>query len=579
MSPTPGATIHTLAEARAIVWSTKLIKNFTLKFGKAPGDNPVPITVTPVTIFVGPNNSGKSKILSEIAKYCQGGNKDASAVIFDDLQFCGLSSEKALEAIEQLKRKPNHGEAISPGKIFIGSKGNYSPVQPDEMIKLIQNPHLNTSVFCNYFFHHGTLILDGRSRIELTKQQIGGDLQRKPESSLQTLFQDDSKRREVRKIVQEAFGLYFVIDPTNLGHLRIRLSQHAPKNDLEERGVDAKAVKFHSECQLIDGASDGIKAFTGIITEVIAGNPSVLLIDEPEAFLPPPLASKLGNELSRIASTSDKKVFIATHSAAFVMGCIQSGAPVTIVRLTYQSGVATARVLPSDEISRLMRNPLLRSTGVLNGLFYDSVIVTESDSDRAFYQEINERLLKFKPEWGIKNCLFINAQNKQTIRTIIKPLRQLGIPAVGVIDIDVLKEGGAHWSSILSAANIPELNRDSFNISRKNIYTAMGSTNLEMKRDGGIKILSGSDREAAQNLLQQLGDYGIHVVPGGELESWLKELEVTGHGPKWLISIFEKMGEDPDSDSYLKPSDGDVWEFINSIKTWLVNPVRKGIPT
>jgi hypothetical protein len=37
-----------------------------------------------------------------------------------------------------------------------------------------------------------------------------------------------------------------------------------------------------------------------------------------------------------------------------------------------------------------MRNPLLRSTGVLSGLFYEFVIVTEADADRAFYQEIND---------------------------------------------------------------------------------------------------------------------------------------------------------------------------------------------
>lgn len=43
-----------------------------------------------------------------------------------------------------------------------------------------------------------------------------------------------------------------------------------------------------------------------------------------------------------------------------------------------------------------MQNPLLRSIGVFNALFYNAVVVTEADADRAFYQEINERLLKEK---------------------------------------------------------------------------------------------------------------------------------------------------------------------------------------
>ena len=131
------------------------------------------------------------------------------------------------------------------------------------------------------------------------------------------------------------------------------------------------------------------------------------------------------------------------------MGCIQSGAPINIVRLTYRDNVATARLLASQELLTLMRNPLLRSTRVLDGLFYEFVVVTEADADRAFYQEVNERLLKLKPEWGIPNCLFLNAQNKQTVPTVLKPLRNLGIPAVGIVDVDVLKDGGTAWTTFL----------------------------------------------------------------------------------------------------------------------------------
>jgi hypothetical protein len=99
-----------------------------------------------------------------------------------------------------------------------------------------------------------------------------------------------------------------------------------------------------------------------------------------------------------------------------------------------------------------------------------------------------------------------------------------------------------------------------------------------MKRHGGIAILQPQDREAAQNLLGQLADYGIFVVPGGEPESWMKHLGVVGHGPSWLIGIFERMGEDPASPDYIRPSEGDVWEFLSKIKAWLINAGRKGIP-
>ncbi len=254
----------------------------------------------------------------------------------------------------------------------------------------------------------------------------------------------------------------------------------------------------------------------------MAGDPRVILIDEPEAFLHPSLVFKLGLEVSRAALSEDKRVFASTHSPAFVMGCIQSGAPVTIVRLTYREGIATARVLPSTEILELMRHPLLRSTGVLGGLFYEFVVVTESDTDRVFYQEVNERLLQLKIEWGIPNCLFINAQNKQTIRTILRPLRQLGIPAAAVVDVDILKDGGTNWTNLLTSANVPSISHNSLATMRSAVKTAMDGTGRDMKRDGGLLILGQQEREAAQNLLSQLIEYGVFVVPGGELESWFK---------------------------------------------------------
>jgi len=555
-----------------------MISVFRLKFGRAPGVPAQQIHATPVTVFVGPNNSGKSKVLSEIEHYCRTGVRNAVAVILEDISFSTMTADEAFKAIEHIRVPLNPGEALNVDHVIVGSRFGRQQVHLANLQGFVQNPQGNPQAFCQQYLNHSTLILDGRSRINLVSQQAAGDLQQAPQSSFQVLFRDDTKRREVRRIVLDAFGSHFVLDPTNLGQLRLRLSDRAPASDLEERGIHAEAVKFHASALSIDMASDGVKAFAGILTELLAGDPKVVLIDEPEAFLHPSLAAKLGYEISRAALTADKRVFVSTHSATFVMGCIQSGAPVNIIRLTYRGGVATARVLPSVELLELMRNPLLRSTGVLNGLFYEFVVVTESDADRAFYQEVNERLLRFKPEWGIPNCLFINAQNKQTIHTILRPLRQLGIPAAGVVDIDVLKEGGTNWTNVLSGASIPDIAHGALATLRAAVKLAMDKTGRDMKRDGGIGILDVADQEAARNLLEQLAGYGIFVVPHGELEAWLKTLGATGHGPNWLIDIFQKMGEDPDNATFTKPGADDVWEFLSKLKTWLVNPNRLGIP-
>lgn len=555
-----------------------MIKNIKLKFGRAQGLEPQTIEAMPITVFVGPNNSGKSIILSEIQQFCSSGNRNTNNLIIDSIELQGISDDEVEGKVNQVKLKPNIGEAVHPEHIFVGKGQTRHHVPEQQFINSLKNPNDQPAHICQWYLSYNTLILNGANRINLVNQQGAGNLQQPPHSSFQVLFRDDNKRKEVRRIIYDAFNQYLVVDPTNLGQLNLRLSKVAPKDDMEERGIHAEAVEFHSNAMLIAHASDGVKAFTGMVTEMVAGDPSVLLIDEPEAFLHPSLSFKLGKEVSGIMSESHKRLFVSTHSPNFVMGCIQSGAPVNIVRLTYRNGLATARILPNKDILKLMRNPLLRSTGVLSGLFYEFVIVTESDADRAFYQEINDRLLKYSSGKGIPNCLFLHAQNKQTVKTIIKPLRQLGIPVAGIVDIDVLKEGGSVWTSFLDSGSIPELERPALATIRQALKAKFDASGKNMKRDGGIQILDESDQEALNNLFDKLAEYGLFIVPNGELESWLKPLGANGHGPNWLVEIFEKMGEDPNSDAYLKPSEEDVWLFIERISTWFFNAEKKGIP-
>lgn len=555
-----------------------MIKNILLKFGRAAGLTAANIEATPVTVFVGPNNSGKSKVLQEIFRFCTSGVKSTNDVVLDSLIFEEFTEEEAVDSINHVKLHPYQTESLQPENIIVGKRGARHQVAKQALINALQQPNHHSNRFCSWYLAYNTIILDGKNRINLVNQQSTGDLQQSPQTSFQVLFRDDFKRQEVRRIVNDAFGFHFVIDPTNLGNLRIKLSTRPPQSSIEERGIHEEAVKFHSEAQPMEFASDGVKAFTGIITEIIAGDPKVLLIDEPEAFLHPSLSYKLGKEIAQASVGVDKRIFVSTHSSSFVMGCIQSGAPVNIVRLTYRDNNATARILPNNEILRLMKNPLLRSTGVLEGLFYEFVIVTESDADRAFYQEINDRLLQFKPEWGIPNCLFINAQNKQTVQTIIRPLRELGIPAAGIVDIDIVKDGGTVWTNYLSSGFVPDIAYSSLSTLRSAIKQKLENNNNDMKRNGGIGILADTDREAANNLFDQLDEYGLFTVRNGELEYWLKQLHATGHGPTWLINIFQKMGEDPEQPDYLKPSNDDVWLFIFRIKHWFSKIDKKGIP-
>jgi ABC-type Mn2+/Zn2+ transport system ATPase subunit len=553
-----------------------MISKMELRFGSSQAGPKALFDVSPVTVFVGPNNAGKSSLLREIHHYCC--HADPSVLkILEKLEF-----QVDPDQIHDLLRQATISEINDPKRpdaIIVG-KGSMSFNATSQMITaLLTDPNSDVNYFCNYYLCYNTLWLDALKRIDSVKIQDAGDLQTPPSTPLQVLFRDDKKRALVRQMLFDAFGWYFTVDPTDLGRLRIRCSERTPASGYEERGLHAEACLFHSKARRIDDFSDGVKAYTGIITEIVAGDPHVVLIDEPEAFLHPPLAAKLGREMAQATATAEKRLFISTHDPNIVMGCIQSGVPTTIVRLTYLAGVPTARVISADFISKLMRDPLLRSTGVINALFHDAVVVTEADADRAFYQEVNERLLQFQPGAGITGCLFLNAQNRQTIPRIVEPLRKMGIPAVGVVDLDVLRKDkdAEDWKRQLIAANIPRKLCNSLTMARNEIQQAISASPSNWT-DGGIDTLNAGDKDAAENLLRSLSDYGLFVVPRGALESWLKHLGGGVAKGNWLIRIFEQMGDNPTADSYVEPETGDVWEFVGKMRGWCSNPERKGIP-
>lgn len=555
-----------------------MIKDIKIQFGSHPESEKLLIETSPVTVFVGPNNSGKSKLLSEIQEFSQSGVKNHSFKLIDDISFNQFDQQQRSQEIAKHTLEPKSNERVNQGYVLFGDGRVRNQINESIPNQFLTNPNGQKKNFCRFYLSYKTLKLDALNRISLINQQPLGDLQNSPTNNLAILFGDDDKRMEVRRIIEDAFGLYFVLDPTNAGQLRIRLSKVAPANNQIERGLHKEAVDFHKEAMEITQASDGVKAFTGIITSIIAGNPKVTILDEPEAFLHPSLSFKLGKEISTSAKLEFNRLFVSTHSANFLMGCIQSGAPINLVRLTYSNQVGTARLLDKEKISTLMRDPLLRSTGVLNALFYKHVIVTEGDSDRAFYQEINERLLEFKNEDGISNCLFINAVGKDTIWKIVKPLREMGIPAVGIYDIDILKNEGSNWTNALKSSFVPEISHQPLGQTRSLIKNKFSELGIDMKTAGGINALPREEKEASENLLNQLEEYGIFVVRIGEVEHWLQNLGVTAHKSVWLPQMFEKMGSNPSDENFVKPSEGDVWEFVAKINTWMSDENRKGIP-
>ena len=554
-----------------------MIKTISLKIGrssKLPLDN---VKTTSVNVFVGPSNSGKSTLLQEIKRYCMTGAYSDSDMLLNAIEFSSLDTQVSEEKVARMTLPPAPGEAVPVDHVNIGNENQRLQVPLPTLLTVLQNPNTNADYYCEWFLKFQTMVIDAKKRIELTEPQHVGELDRPRRSNIQTLFRNNDKRKLARSIVYNAFGRYLVVDPTNLGYLRYRLSKTAPQNVVEECGIHIQAVQFHNNAVLLDEMADDIRAFVGIITEVVAGEHSILLIDQPEAFLNPELAYRLGSELVRAASNVDKKIFVATDSLPFMTGCASAGSPVNVIRLTNQYDTPTARLLTNKNIDVLIRNPLLHSLGLLNALSHDCAVVTISDTARAFYQEINDRLLNSDTGNGIKNCLFINAHDEHTAKTAVQSLRVLGIPAACIFDIGIINDVGETWTNILKSIFIPQTERQLFADMRRKVKSSFDKSGKDMVRDGGISILENGADALAKKLFDELAEYGLFIVYVGEMELWLRQLGATGKGSIWLNDIFSKLGEDPNSMSYVKPGKEDVWKFLLSIRKWLIQNNRRGM--
>lgn len=550
-----------------------MIERIKLKFGSAPSAESLEFEPGPITVVVGPNNSGKSKLIREILGAVNHGAPTPDSVILQEIALQRFEDSSIDNVIESITSHPNPGEIIVSDELFVGRLGQRHRVKRAELRQALASHHQLPSGHymkqCagQWYFGPRSRLLDGQGRIMLVNEQSFGDLNQNAASTFQQLFRDDDLRASVRKIIFDAIGLYLVVDPTNAGTLRLRLSERVPLDLEEEQSLTQRAANFHNAANLLSHASDGTKAFIGIIIEIMAGNPDLLLLDEPEAFLHPGLSYKLGLEMARQVQVKNKKIIVSTHSPNFLMGCVASGVAVNVIRLTYRNGNPTARILSSDSLSTLMKNPLLRSANVLSGLFFDSVILTEGDSDRAFYQEINQRLALVGR--GVQNVLFVNANGKDAIPVMMEPLVSLGVPVAAIYDLDFVKDGGKVAQRRLKAAMVPDSLHSGLSAMRTTIKAALECKSTNYKRDGGAALLDASEAKALDHYLDQLARFGLFVVPVGEVEGWLADLDIGGHAANWLIPMFEKLG-DEGSEDYIRPGEKDVWAFLDSIASWFV---------
>lgn len=548
--------------------------------GPRPDDPPLSIEVGQILVLIGPNNSGKSLTLREIENSVKG-SRDRAVINKLDASF-PADFDTAFDLLRPFitTERPER-EEVDRYKINISNidgGGQSYNIKNQQLKRALENQ--KESRLASWLLAPYTIRLDGRSRFDLVKPQTIGDLRQQPTNHLWRLFNDTDSRERVRELTEEAFGLHFVLAPLKTGRLSIHLSSEPPPKELKEATITLDYKSYLDNADSIRNFGDGVQAFVGILSALHSLQHKLILLDEPEAFLHPPLIRRLGGEAASVAEDADATLVVATHSADFLLGCLGRTTSIDVVRLTYQDGTATASHLDAERIRSLLHDPLLRSTGLASGLFHQACVVTEGGSDRVFYEEMNRRLLA--DERGIGDVRFLNAENWQTVARLVHALRGVGVPAAAILDLDTVTRGTSNWEKFYRGLGIPKNQWTRVNRLREKVTSAFDSLSPDPGRKKKIKrigldALSDDDKDEAEELVNYLARYGLFLVPVGEVESWFGKLKVGGRKSEWLSRLFDKIGTFKDDPNYKCAGEGDVWEFLEEIQGWVEDSSRDGM--
>lgn len=506
-------------------------------------------------LIVGPNNSGKSEFLREIAKAVGWQN--------NQIRFQDNKVVKNL-GIEKLGTVQSLTQYMESNAVRVNEQFDYQSYRIHQShIAFFSHQFLGPTapLFCKN--------LGAEGRLGITKVQTGVGADGHKSQPQHLMYDDQSLMKRVSDLFKKAFQRELFLDYRGSPQIPIHVGTPPDQAVLPNQVSDEYVQEVRKNPRL-DQQGDGMRSYAGILFEVVAIQHDITLLDEPEAFLHPPQMRRLGETLAEEASS---QIFVATHSSDILRGFLNgSQGAVRIIRLERDGDRNIATMTSPERINELWEQPELRYSNALDGIFHEQVIICEDDSDCRLYNSMADHLSRMDPVSGWPDTAYVPSGGKAAIPKIARALQEIGVKVKIVADIDLLNDGvllrkliesvGGDWAAIeshwqrldaavrsgIAALSPEEVKReirtiidasDGDALPKSDIQTLLKQTTpwAMVKKHGKTLIPRGDAQTIFAELDELMRAHGIFVVPVGEAENFCPD--VGSHGPKFVSKLFK----------------------------------------
>lgn len=515
-----------------------------------------------IVIFVGANNVGKSRTLKDIKDDIINKSKNKKIISGIEYKADNMTEKSIKNYFEKNFKKDmynNYSVQLEYNNTYCFNEENF------------QNIRNNEKNFFKVFF----TMLSTENRLNITLPISFNNINDYFRLNIMdSLESSDEKINKLNNFLIRDFGKAIDVDQDSTENTFSKMYKMGSEDEISETINSTKRIANRKlkELENLHEQGDGIRSAVAILAALIVNEHSLFLIDEPEAFLHPPQARLLGNNIVELSE--NKQFFLATHNIDLIRGVLEKNSSrVKIIKINRDNNDNTIFELNNQDIKKIANDRNLKYTNILNGLFYSKVILCENESDCKFYSAILENL----NENLFQNSLFCAVGGKDQFKVIIPLLRSLKIDYTIIADIDLINNRDK-LRQLLNAIEknkydeIQEIHNSFLNefqnrndslvkkqstikeeisklftkeeymsdeTARKIKDLLKNINSLKLLKIGGRDILpQGSCVSDFNEIEEYLNLHNIYILDCGEIERLIPEVDL--HGNAWVEEVFNK---------------------------------------